>query len=78
MNTYLVGGKLEEWTGKTADILTPICYQGHPEGIKIGTIPMMDEKTVLTTLDAADKAYASGRGEWPTMKVIEESIYAYQ
>ena len=37
----------------------------------LGDSPKMDEKHALLALDAADKAYSNGTGEWPTMKVYE-------
>ena len=37
----------------------------------LGDSPKMDEKHALLALDAADKAYANGTGQWPTMKVYE-------
>jgi len=73
-NTYLVNGKLEEWTGATTSVFSPI-YQVNNEGTLqptlLGTIPNLQEKEALESLDSAYNAYDKGMGEWPTMKVEE-------
>lgn len=72
-NTYLTDGELITWDGPTHEVFSPICIQ-TPNGIeriKIGSYPICTEKEAKIALDAACEAYNDGRGEWPTMSVLE-------
>ena len=70
---YLCDGEIKHWQGKQQDVVSPL-------GVKIGTsiqqqligsYPLQTEEQALAALDAACRAYAHGRGAWPTMTVAE-------
>ena len=68
---YLIDGQLRTWNGPTAEVSSPICMRSS-EAISrsiIGHVPVMDEATVMSGLDAAVRAWDGGRGQWPTMSV---------
>jgi len=72
--TYLVNGILKAWDGKSQSVLSPICLRnanGDAQPIEIGSYPLLAELESDEALEAAVAAYASGRGEWPTMSVGE-------
>ncbi len=69
MKQYLVNGELREWTGKTAEVHTPILLRSGQPNAPIGCFPMLTKEVSLEALDAAVKAYDSGRGAWPTSSV---------
>lgn len=68
---YLVDGSLKEWNGLTENVFSPICaYEnGQLKRFRLGSYPLLGEKESFEALEAAQKAYALGRGEWPTMSV---------
>lgn len=70
---YLVGGEMRQWTGATQDVYSPIYVKNGDkfESVLIGSYPITDEAEAMEALEAAIKAYDSGRGEWPTMSLIE-------
>ncbi|WP_175689570.1 NADP-dependent glyceraldehyde-3-phosphate dehydrogenase [Burkholderia anthina] len=76
----LVDGELRPWDGTTKTVLSPVCVR-QPDGsvaqMEIGSYPVMGETESDAALDAAVRAYDSGRGEWPTMKV-EQRIACMQ
>lgn len=68
---FLSNGQMMPWEGKSHDVYSPICIQ-TPEGPVrkfIGSYPVCTDKEAMDALDAAEKAYDYGRGEWPTMSV---------
>ena len=70
---YLIDGEIRRWSGPVADVLSPISEE-TPEGprrVRIGSYPMFGEAEAMTAVDAAATAYDSGRGEWPTLPVVE-------
>ncbi|MBN1698838.1 MAG: NADP-dependent glyceraldehyde-3-phosphate dehydrogenase [Spirochaetales bacterium] len=76
---YLSGGKLISWNGPVQEVLSPVCIK---EGSSVsqavlGSYPLCTEKEALEALDAAVKAYDTGRGRWPMMRV-EERIKCIQ
>lgn len=68
---FLINGELREWSGPVQEVLSPVCIKtnGIAEQVLIGSFPMLTEKEALDALDAAVRAYDSGRGVWPTMPV---------
>jgi glyceraldehyde-3-phosphate dehydrogenase (NADP+) len=68
---YLVDGELREWDGPCQGVSSPVCIRtaAGPARQPIGSFPLMTEQVALTILDAAVRAYDSGRGRWPTMGV---------
>jgi len=70
---YLSNGEMKKWDGPVCDVFSPICFPGA-DGLKrkrIGSYPLGTEKEAMEALDAATKAYDSGRAEWPTMSVAD-------
>jgi aldehyde dehydrogenase (NAD+) len=71
---YLVNGELRMWNGPTQTVYSPICLrnaQGEAKRVEIGSYPLIAEPEADEALEAAIKAYADGRGTWPTMSVAE-------
>jgi glyceraldehyde-3-phosphate dehydrogenase (NADP+) len=64
---YLIGGEILEWKGASEPVLSPILVGG--ERAVVGRMPMLDRSEALRALAAARKAWDSGRGRWPTMRV---------
>jgi len=77
---YLIGGKIENWTGPVQEILSPVMINnnGNLTQKYLGSHPMMDANTSLKALDAAVTAYGNGRGEWPTMSVKGRLNHMYK
>ena len=68
----LVDGELRPWNGTCKTVLSPVCVRqadGEVQQLEIGSYPVMGEVESDAALDAAVRAYDSGRGEWPTMTV---------
>lgn len=70
---YLVGGELRRWDGPLQQVLSPVCLRTSdgPVPRTLGETPLLSEEAALEILDVAVKAYANGRGIWPTMSVGE-------
>lgn len=66
---YLVDGELRRWNGPMQEISSCVFVCGKPKFL--GRHPKLTEKESLEALDAAVRAYDSGRGHWPTMSVAE-------
>lgn len=66
--SYLLNGKLLEWTGASAEVRSPIQTEGSEQevGALLGSAPDMDEASALKALGSARDAYDFGRGFWPT------------
>ncbi len=68
---YLIDGELRYWEGALQEARSPI-YINTENGLIskiIGQFPLLTTTESLQALDAAVKAYNSGRGVWPTMSV---------
>jgi glyceraldehyde-3-phosphate dehydrogenase (NADP+) len=70
---YLVDGKVLSWEGPLAEVSSPICLRKEEtvERTLVGYVPAMDESIALEALESANRAWNSGRGEWPTMSIWE-------
>jgi len=76
---YLVNGKLRKWSGPFQTVTTPINPSSEPGADQIlGHYPLLDSNAALEVLAAAEKAYALGQGEWPTMHPLERSACVRQ
>lgn len=66
--SYLIDGEVKAWSGKTADVFSPLIDPASPTGerIKLGTVPELTENEALEALQSARNAYDHGRGTWPT------------
>jgi len=72
--TWLVDGELRTWGGKRKTVLSPVCVRqadGTLQQLEIGSYPVMGEAESDQALDAAVRAFDSGRGEWPTKSVAD-------
>jgi glyceraldehyde-3-phosphate dehydrogenase (NADP+) len=69
---YLIDGQLRAWDGPVQEVRSPV-IAGQPEAtaepIVLGHYPLLGEAESLAALDAAARAYDSGRGAWPTLPV---------
>ncbi|WDF68824.1 NADP-dependent glyceraldehyde-3-phosphate dehydrogenase [Sphingobacterium oryzagri] len=70
---FLSNGEMLPWDGQVNEVFSPVCVK-TADGLKrtrIGSYPVCTEKESMDALDAAVKAYDSGRGSWPTMSVAD-------
>lgn len=68
---YLIDGKILKWDGEIQEVISPV-WEKKGESIKprvIGSYPLLTETEAEEALQAAEKAYNKGRGEWPTMSI---------
>ncbi|MFO7863852.1 MAG: NADP-dependent glyceraldehyde-3-phosphate dehydrogenase [Salinivirgaceae bacterium] len=69
---YLINGELHQWDGDFEQVYSPIYFkEGDTVTNRIGSYPLMDEKTALSALESATEAYNHGQGEWPKMSIKE-------
>ncbi|MGL4632603.1 MAG: NADP-dependent glyceraldehyde-3-phosphate dehydrogenase [Leadbetterella sp.] len=70
---YLVNGEMRAWSGKTQDVWSPVYVKTASglEQIRIGSYPITEPSDAMEVLNAADKAFDHGRGEWPSMSVAQ-------
>ncbi len=70
---YLVDGELRSWEGPVQDAFSPVCLQAGEglEPFRLGSFPSMGTAEALQAVDAADRAWDSGRGRWPTMALAD-------
>lgn len=68
---YLLDGTLKNWDGPFQDVSSPVWEQNGDVLVPhiIGTAPSLSPEVALDALAAAKRAYANGRGVWPTMAV---------
>ncbi len=71
--TYLVDGELRRWDGPLQEVFSPVWVRTGEENVPlmIGKAPFLSPAEALEALEAAKRAYANGRGIWPTMSVTE-------
>tara|TARA_R110000787_G_scaffold188213_6_gene300009 strand:+ start:7095 stop:8693 length:1599 start_codon:yes stop_codon:yes gene_type:complete len=70
-NTYLVNGQLKPWSGETANVYSTISSTETYKPTLLGSIPQLGEQEALGALDSASNAFNKGKGNWPTMKVVD-------
>ncbi|MCG5643641.1 NADP-dependent glyceraldehyde-3-phosphate dehydrogenase [Flavobacteriaceae bacterium LSUCC0859] len=78
---YLLDGELKEWKGATTDVYSVIKTEDGQNNLGptfLGSIPDMGEKVAVEAINAANKAYNRGKGEWPTMSVSERLKHMIQ
>jgi len=70
---YLVDGLLVKWDTPVQEIYSPVQTLENNILIpfKIGEAPYLSQEAALEALASAKRAYANGRGPWPTMPVGE-------
>jgi glyceraldehyde-3-phosphate dehydrogenase (NADP+) len=68
----LIDGEMKPYSGDVHTVLSPV-YIRKPDGsleqVVVGSYPLAGEEHAAHALEAAVKAYNSGRGEWPTASV---------
>ncbi len=69
--TYLINGKIKEWSGKMTDVYSTISSTEDYKPTLLGSVPELTKTEALEALDAASNAYNNGQGQWPTMKVSD-------
>lgn len=71
---YLVNGEMRAWNGEVSEVYSPVLIPG-PDGVLkrklIGTYPVCTETEAMEAMEAALTAYNNGRGEWPTMSIVD-------
>jgi len=76
-NKILINGELIHWAGKAQTVYSPIPVRGQADYLSekqplvIGSYPIGTTKEAGLALDAALKAFNSGKGEWPSMSMKE-------
>jgi glyceraldehyde-3-phosphate dehydrogenase (NADP+) len=83
---YLINGQLRIWNGPMQEVLSPVCVRTASGVFRkaIGSYPVLTAREAMEALDAAEHAYDSGRGLWPSMPVngriahIEEFLHRMQ
>jgi len=73
-DTVLVDGELKPWAGARQKVISPIFVRaadGNLTPVELGSIPQGGIPEAREALEAAVRAYDSGRGAWPTMRVAE-------
>jgi glyceraldehyde-3-phosphate dehydrogenase (NADP+) len=70
---YLVDGELRPWEGRCEEVISPVYVRndGVLAGKVLGHYPLLTETEALAALEAARRAYDSGKGYWPTRTVAE-------
>ncbi len=70
---YLIAGEIRDWTGPTEQVEScPFFIEnGNVVRPQLGPTPLMGEDEAIKALDAAEAAWAEGRGQWPTMTVAQ-------
>lgn len=70
---YLLDGVLRQWEGSVIEVYSPCSDSLDDEGrpLLAGSIPAGTPDSAREALEAACRAYAHGRGPWPSMPVGE-------
>ena len=72
---YLLDGEVSTWDGPLHEVSSPICTVpangGAPARTILGQVPAMAPDAALAALNAAVRAWDSGRGAWPTSSVAQ-------
>ena len=66
---YLLDGHLLPWEGEVQTVESPLWVDGSP--YELGSFPSMAPEHALAAVEAAERAWSSGSGAWPTMRVAE-------
>ncbi len=72
--TLLVAGEIRRWQGETAEIRSAVCArdaQGRLERLDLGKGARSSAATARETVEAAARAWAGGRGDWPRASAAE-------
>ena len=68
---YLIGGEIKEWKGNSQDVQTCLFFSSNGSTTRpsLGQSALLDAAEAMRALEAAEKAWDDGNGEWPTMTV---------
>jgi len=66
----LIDGEVKTWDGPTSEVTSPI-LDGNGNRVVIGTAAMMGATEAKDAVLAANRAWNTGYGEWPQMKMID-------
>jgi glyceraldehyde-3-phosphate dehydrogenase (NADP+) len=83
---YLADGELKIWDGPWQDVFSPVYMadRAEPAPKFLGRYPLMTSARAEEIMGAAVRAYANGRGLWPTLSVrerirhTEEFVYRFR
>lgn len=70
---YLIDGELKTWKGELSPVMSPVFVKegsGYKQKI-LGSTPLLNANEAMVALEAAVKAHDLGKGEWPTMSVVD-------
>lgn len=67
---YLIDGKILSWDGDVQTVQSPVCLEKNTP-FELGSFPSMDASSAVTAVEAAHRAWNSGGGQWPTMRVAD-------
>ncbi len=72
-NEYLINGEIRKWDGEMRVVYSPVYIRTDGELVqkKLGEYPMLTEREASEAVEAAEEAFDSGRGLWPTMSVAQ-------
>ncbi|WP_415767844.1 NADP-dependent glyceraldehyde-3-phosphate dehydrogenase [Paraburkholderia sp. J69-1] len=72
--SILIDGALRQWAGGVRSIHSAIVV-GDANGVfapmELGSVPEGSLEEAMDALEAAERAYGNGRGQWPTMRAAE-------
>ncbi|WP_235269866.1 aldehyde dehydrogenase family protein [Geoalkalibacter subterraneus] len=72
---YLVNGFFRVWAGALTEIFSPIPVRREDrlEPRLLGRVPNLDRAAALDALSAARATYDRGRGQWPTLGIVQRA-----
>ncbi|CAE8615665.1 unnamed protein product [Polarella glacialis] len=73
----LIGGEVRPWGGKCAGVLSPVYCTESGQQIPIGRQATMSPKESVEAVEAAQKAWSRGRGDWPR-RTLEQRVAAVE
>jgi len=74
---FLINGEIRHWNGDFENVLSPVYLKnnGDIKQKELGEYPKLTGKEAMEAVVAAEKAFDSGRGIWPTMSVRQRIKY---
>ena len=61
----LIDGRIEEWSGPTQTVTSPLIDPETGKRTHLGELPALRPEDSLRALEAAERAWDSGKGAWP-------------
>lgn len=74
---FLINGEIRHWSGPFEKVLSPVYFRNNGDSVQkvLGEYPKLTEKEAMDAVSAAERAFDSGRGIWPTMSVRQRIKY---